>query len=298
LFDVQGATSRGKWSEPGARLRIQILPAWYQAFWFRAGSVTVFLIFLWRIHRLRVGRLEREFGTRLEERVSERTRIARELHDTLLQSFQASLVQMQAARTSLFRRPEQAVGTLDQAISMTEGAIAEGRDAIQGLRSQPVRSDFAKLLTATGKELADSQHKNGRPVTFRVAVEGEQHPLEPLIQDEAYRITRELLRNAFQHANANNIEAEIRYENRVFRLRVRDDGKGIEPKILRAGGPAGHWGLLGMRERAKRIGGQLEIWSQEGAGTEVELRIPGSIAYVAAENGRQFRLFTRKKGNS
>lgn len=299
IFHVQGATSRGQWSQPGAALRIQILPAWYQTLWFRAALVVLFLVMLWLIHRLRLKQLEREFDARLEERVSERTRIARELHDTLLQSFQASLVQMQAARTTLFRRPEQAVGRLDQAISMTEGAIAEGRDAIQNLRSQPpVSRDFAKLLTLTGQDLARSQDKNGKPIVFRVALEGEQRNLEPLIQDEAYRIARELLRNAFQHANANNIEAEIRCDDRLFRLRIRDDGKGIEPKILKSGGSAGHWGLLGMRERAKRIGGQLEIWSQAGAGTEVELSIPGSIAYVAPRNGRRFPLSSRKRAKS
>jgi signal transduction histidine kinase len=289
----------GRWSEHETTMTFDIAPAYYQTAWFRALCAAGFLVLLWMMYQLRLRQLAREFNVRLEERVGERTRIARELHDTLLQSFQASLVQMQAARTLLSRRPEQALGTLDQAVSMTEGAIAEGRDAIQGLRSRPPGgSDFAKLLTLTGQELAASQDKNGKPVTFRVAVEGEQRNLEPLIQDGAYRIARELLRNAFQHANASKIEAEIRYEDRLFRLHIRDNGKGIEPKILKAGGPAGHWGLLGMRERAKRSGGRLEIWSQAGAGTEVELSIPGSIAYVAARNGRRFPLFNRKKARS
>jgi DNA-binding CsgD family transcriptional regulator len=116
------------------------------------------------------------------------------------------------------------------------------------------------LLTLTGQDLADSsKHKTGEPVPFRVAVEGEQRTLEPLIQDEAYPIARELLRNAFEHASASEIEAEIRYEDHPFRLRIRDDGKGIEPKILNAGGSAGRCGLLGMHERAKRIGGQLTV---------------------------------------
>ena len=117
---------------------------------------------------------------------------------------------------------------------------------------------------------------------FRVTVEGERQDLDPIIQDEAYRIAREVLRNAFRHAQASQIEAEIRYDDRLLRVRIRDDGKGIEPEIVEAGGRAGHWGLLGMRERAKRIGARLEFWSEAGAGTEVELSIPSSIAYATS----------------
>jgi signal transduction histidine kinase len=189
---------------------------------------------------------------------------------------------------------------LDQAISMTEGAIAEGRDAIQDLRSQsPAHANFAKLLNLTGQELASARGTDGtQPALFRTTVEGEQRKIRPVIQDEAYRIARELLRNAFQHAEASEIEAAIRYENQLLCLRVRDDGKGIDPNILTAGGRAGHWGLLGMRERAKQMGGQLEIWSQTGSGTEVELRIPSAVAYETARDGRwPFTLFHRKWRN-
>ena len=120
--------------------------------------------------------------------------------------------------------------------------------------------------------------------------------MDPIIQDEAYRIARELLRNAFRHAKATQIEAEIRYEDRLLRVLIRDDGKGIDPEIVKSGGRAGHWGLLGMRERAKRIGARLEFWSEAGAGTEVELSIPASIAYAAPRSGR-FHVFRRKKAN-
>ena len=236
----------------------------------------------------------------MDERVNERTRIARELHDTLLQSFQASLLQMHTARTILSRWPEQAGPTLDEAIETAEGAIAEGRDAIHDLRSQRAHTNLAKLLTVTGQELAITQCTEGKkPAIFRAMVEGEKRNMKPLIQDEAYRIARELLRNAFQHADASEIEAEIRYEDRLFRLRIRDNGKGIDPKILTAGGRTGHWGLTGMRERAKRIGGHLEIWSQTGAGTEVELSIPSAISYEPTRDGRlSFAPFRRKRAQS
>jgi len=129
---------------------------------------------------------------------------------------------------------------------------------------------------------------------FGVTVEGARQVLEPLLQDEVYRITRELLRNAFRHAQASGIEVEIRYERRNFRLHVRDDGKGIDPEILQAGGRAGHWGMPGMRERVDRFGGKLEFWSEAGAGTEAVLSVPGGVAYGTAKGGRSW-LFRKKK---
>ena len=294
---VQGSNNHGVWNQQGVALHLQILPPYWGTWWFLASCVAAFFALLWALYRYRLYQIKHEFNARLEERVGERTRIARELHDTLLQSFQASLIVTQAARKLLSRRPEQAGETLDDAINMASGAIAEGRDAIQDLRLQPaVQNDLAQLLTATGQELAHSEDANGNPVIFRVAVEGERQALDPIIQDEAYRIARELLRNAFRHARASQIEADIRYDDRLLRVLIRDDGKGIEPEVVKAGGRAGHWGLLGMRERAKRIGARLEFWSEAGAGTEVELSIPASIAYAAPRSGR-FQFLRKKKAN-
>jgi signal transduction histidine kinase len=111
-----------------------------------------------------------------------------------------------------------------------------------------------------------------------------------MLQDEVYRIAREVIRNAFAHAAASHIEVEIRYDHDRLRLRVRDDGKGIDSKVL-AGGQSGHFGIPGMRERAQRIGARLDFWSEMGAGTEVELTVPASIAYEKRRDGRRFRLF-------
>jgi len=296
-FHVMASNNSGVWNEAGDSLDFSIDPAYYQTTWFRASCVAAFFALFWALHRYRLYQIKHEFNARLEERVGERTRIARELHDTLLQSFQGSLIIMQAARNVLSRRPEQAGETLDQAIKMAAGAIAEGRDSIHDLRLQPaVQSDLAQLLTAAGQDLARSEDASGNPVIFRVAVEGERQDMDPIIQDEAYRIARELLRNAFRHAQASEIEADIRYDDRLLRVLIRDDGKGIEREVVEAGGRAGHWGLLGMRERAKRIGARLEFWSEVGAGTEVELSIPASIAYAAPRSGR-FQLFRKKKAN-
>jgi len=215
--------------------------------------------------------------------------------DTLLQNFQASLIQMQAARNTFARRPEKAVQSLDAAITMAMGAVAEGRDAIQNLRAQPAGGDdLAQLVTAAGQELAHSGEAQGNPPVFRLTVEGERRDLKPLLQDEVYRIARELLRNAFRHAQAGRIEAEIRYESRQLSVHVRDDGKGIDPEILKAGGRAGHWGLPGMRERVDRFGGKLDFWSEAGAGTEAVLTVPAAAAY-GASNGALFSFLRRKK---
>ena len=231
---------------------------------------------------------------KVEARVGERTRIARELHDTLLQSFHGLMFRFQAARNMLPGRPEQAMQALDGAISRTEQAIAEGRGAIGDLRSEQfAESDLAELLTAMGQELAASEDANRDGPAFRVIVEGKRRRLSPILHEEVYGIARELLRNTFQHASAHQIEAEIRYEDHLLRLRIRDDGKGMDPKVLEAGGRAGHWGLPGIRERAKKLGARLSFWSEAGAGTEVQLTVPAAIAYEKPRDGAGFKLFRK-----
>jgi signal transduction histidine kinase len=299
-FRVQGATSGGAWSDPGVAVRIEVLPPFWEAWWFRSACGISMLISLWFAYRVHLQQITWKFNVRLEERVGERTRIARELHDTLLQSFHGLLFRLQAARNMLPRRSEEAIQTLDGAISRAEQAIDEGRAAIQNLRYEPsAHGDLEHLLAAIGHELASSEAANHEPTNFRVTVEGKRQPLSPILQDEVYRIARELLRNAFQHAQARHIEAEIQYDDRLLRLRMRDDGKGLDPKVLQERESAGHWGLRGIRERAKQLGARLDFWSEAGAGTEVELTIPASVAYEKAFNGSgrnsgRFRLFRRK----
>ncbi len=282
-FQVIACNNDGVWNEAGASLGFTILPAWYQTIWFRSMCVAAFAWLLWTLYWFRLRQLKRQYSARIEERVGERTRIARELHDTLLQSLQGLMFQFQAAYNMLPRRPEDARQTLEEALAGTEHAIAESRDAIHDLRSQSMgEGDLAQLLEAAGGELAATQDTKQKPPGFRVIVEGEPRRLSPVLQDEVYRIAVELLRNAFRHAGAGQIEAEIRYDNHQLRLRLRDDGKGIDPKVLEESGRPGHWGLPGVRERAHRIGSQLSFWSQAGVGTEVELTVPAAIAYQGA----------------
>jgi len=194
------------------------------------------------------------------------------------------------------RRPDEAMDVLDGAIGATEQAIAEGRSAIQQLRSEQVdEGDLAQWLTNIGEGLTRSQNTNGNSASFRVTVEGEQQTLSSLPRTEVYRIIREILQNAFRHARAHHIEVEIRYDDRLLRVRIRDDGTGIDPQVLQAGGSAGHWGLRGVRERAQQIGARLDFWSEAGAGTEVQLTVPAAVAYEKSRNKRRFTLFRKEK---
>jgi signal transduction histidine kinase len=242
-----------------------------------------FLALLWAAYQLRLRQLHHQFEMTLDARVGERTTIARELHDTLLQSFHGLLLRFQIVSELLPKHPEEAKAQLDQSIDRAARAITEGRDAVQGLRESTVQSnDLAQAVNTLGEELASAPGNHGSPA-FRVTVEGEPRDLHPILRDEIYRISAEGLRNAFRHAHARQIEVEIRYDDQIFRLRVRDDGKGMDPSVLSGQGRKGHYGLPGMRERAKLIGGKLEIWSESDAGTEVELRIPAATAYATTQ---------------
>jgi len=162
------------------------------------------------------------------------------------------------------------------------------------LRHEAPQSDLEHLLRTAGQEIASSQILNDNPPIFRVTVEGRKQALSAVLQDELYKIGRELMRNAFRHASASRIEAEIRYSDRLFRLRIRDDGKGMDRNVLHEGTLPGHWGLPGIRERAKAIGGRLTFWTEAGAGTEVELAVPARIDYAKSHVRR--RLLFGKNG--
>ena len=297
-FRVTASNNSGVWNEAGTFLDFSIAPAYYQTNGFRLSCVIAFMLMLWGLYQLRLRQLAHQFNMRLEERVGERTRIARDLHDTLLQNLHGLLFRFQAARNMLPRRTEEAMEALDGAISRTEQAISESRDTIKDLRYERVTStDLAELLTQTGRELESGADANGNPPIFRVIVEGERQTLSPVLQDEVYRIARELLRNAFQHARARHIEAEIRYDHHLLRVLIRDDGKGMDANVLKEGGQPGHWGLPGVRERAKQIGARLDFWSEAGAGTEVQLTIPISVGSERPGDGSRFRLFGKSKSS-
>lgn len=248
---------------------------------------------MWFSWHLRVRQLAKQFNLQFEERLRERTRIARDLHDTMLQSFHGMMLQFRAVYNLLPSRPAEARETLEGALDQARQAITEGRDAVLGLRESAIEAnDLAQALQTLSEELNRGETSQ-KSVLSRIDVQGTPRDLHPIVRDEVYRIAGEALRNAFRHAQAHRIEVEVRYDERQFRLRVRDDGNGIDPKVLREG-RAGHFGLPGMRERAGRIGGNLDVWSELESGTEVEVTVPGSIAYTTSRARHRSRLFGRK----
>ena len=286
-FRVTASNSDGAWNGVETAIPFEVEPTYYQTNWFRALCAAVSLLLLWALYQFRVQQLARQFNIRLEERVSERTRIARELHDTLLQSFHGLLLRFQMVHDLLPTRAAEAKQHLASAIDQAAEAITEGRDAVQGLRASTTEvNDLVFAIQVIGEELA-ADEGNRNSANFQVAMEGTPRNLHPILRDEIYRIATEALRNAFHHAQARNIEVEIRYDERQLRLRVRDDGKGIDPEVLEGAGRAGHWGLHGMRERAKLVGGSLDVWSEIGSGTEVDLNIPASAAYARSTARRR-----------
>ena len=243
-------------------------------------STATFLLVLAGLHRRRLQQVERQFNMRLEERLNERTRIARDLHDTLLQTFNALLPHLQTVSNALPSRPDEAKRRVDRVIEQATSAITDGRDAVHALRSGgSVATDLDQAISSFAKELLSSAASEPVP-EIHVQVEGKLTSLNPIVRDEVYRIAAEAIRNAVRHANARRIEVEVRYDEQRLRLRIGDNGTGIDPTILNLEHKAGHWGLRGMRERAKLVGGTLGLWSQPNVGTEIELIIPAASVYA------------------
>jgi signal transduction histidine kinase len=216
----------------------------------------------------------REMRARLEERVAERTRIAQDLHDTVLQGIFSAAMQLDVAVDELPANSPVKL-RLSRVLELMRHVMEEGRNAVRGLRSSDSDTDdlgqaFSRIPQDLGIEV---------PIDLRIIVLGTARKLRPLIRDEVYHIGRELLVNAFHHSRASCIEVELEYGPKRFRMVVRDDGCGIDPQVLRAG-REGHWGLPGMRERAERVGARLRVWSGAAAGTEVALSVPNSIAFT------------------
>jgi signal transduction histidine kinase len=228
-------------------------------------------------------RLRPTFGEmrgRLEERVAERSRIAQDLHDTVLQGIVRAIMQLHVAVDQL---PANSLAKLrlSSVLEWIRYVKEEGRKAVRGLRSS--NSDSDDLGQAISRIPQDSGIEV--QIDFRVMVLGSARKLHPLIRDEVYHIGRELLVNAFRHSRASCIEVELEYAPKCFRMVVRDDGCGIDPQVLHAG-REGHWGLPGIRERAERVGARLRVWSRPAAGTEVALSIPNSIAFESRMVGK------------
>ncbi len=272
-FHVIASNNDGVWNEAGAEVGFAVLPAFYQTAWFRlfcvlAGAGALGFLYVLRLHRLAAA-----MQARFEERLEVRERIARSLHDTLLQGIYSASIHFDLANNRL-QQDSPAKPAVERGLDLLRQVSQEGRNALRSLRSRQTSSDgLEQALSLLPKEFALPES-----IGFLVATEGQPRVLRPLVRDEAYLIAREAVINAFRHAQASKIEVEVDYASRNLRVRVRDNGCGIDSQLLRTG-REGHWGLAGMRERAEKIGGKLEVMSGLHAGTEIELSVPGSLAF-------------------
>lgn len=271
-FRVMATNSDGVWNSHAATVAFRVAPMFWQTRWFQAGAVLLLAAAGWGAYRLRLRQIARRLNDRFEERLGERTRLAQELHDTLLQGVLSVSMQLHLAVDAL---PEASPSraSFGDVTSLIGRVIDEGRHAVRGLRA-PV-GDHDELEQALARVPADF---GPLASACRVVVQGAPRPMHPVIRDEIYRIGREALVNALRHSGAREIELEVAYRASHVRVTVRDDGCGIEEPILRAG-RADHWGLSGMRERADRIGARLRLWSRRDQGTRVELTVPNDLAF-------------------
>jgi hypothetical protein len=269
-FRVQGATIHGPWSEPGAQLRIEILPPWWNALWFRASFGTLLLLVGLAVYNYRLHQIARTITARFDDRLAERTRIARDLHDTFLQTIQGGKLVADDALDEpsdpvrMRRAMEKLSGWLGQ-------ATQEGRAALNSLRTSTIETN--DLAQALQRVTEDGIIPGSMAVTFSVV--GDAKKMHAIVRDEIYRIGYEAIRNACLHSSASCLEIELTY-GQDLALRVADNGVGIDSAVANLG-KHGHFGLEGMRERAVRIGGKLTLVSSPSSGTEIKLIVPGGI---------------------
>jgi len=273
-FRVMGASDDGVWNRAGAEVSFDIPPTFVQSRWFLALCIVLALLMLWLAYRLRMAQVASRIRSRLEERVGERERIARELHDTLLQGVQGLVLRFQSVANRM-PAEEPSRKMLESALKRADEVMIEGRKRVQNLRSNDRPGDLLGIL----RELVDSAEFNP-PIPVRAVVEGKPRPLHPLVSAEIRRIAGEALFNIARHARARSVDAEITFGDRHLGIEIRDDGVGIAEPVLTSGRKEGHFGLVGMRERAERIGGTLAIDSRAGQGTHVMLKLPAKLAYA------------------
>lgn len=264
-----------------------LVPVFWQRWWFRLSAGLACLFTLLAFHRLRLRQMTQQLNTRFEERLAERTRIAQEIHDTLLQGVLGASMQLHLAADQL---PEEspAKPRLNQVQQLMGQVIEEGRNTIRGLRLSG--SDSLELELAFSRirqELAIQEQ-----IDFRVDVEGQPRPLHPILRDEVYCIGREALINAFRHPRVKSIEVKLEYTANHLRILIRDDGCGIAPRALSLGS-GGHKLVSSIHERAERIGARLKIRSRAEKGTEVELTVPSQIAFQMGAALPWRKWFTR-----
>ncbi|HJU39736.1 MAG TPA: triple tyrosine motif-containing protein, partial [Tahibacter sp.] len=284
-FRVIAANDDGVWNRDGATLAFTLPPTFVQSVGFRlllALAAIVLGAFAWR---LRLRQVTARLQSRFDARIGERERIARELHDTLLQGVQGLMLRFQAAANRVTAPEVRA--SLDDALERADAVLIEGRARVRDLRGTSENGELGQRLRDLAATIVD-----GETPRVDLATDGTPRALHPLVPEEALRIAEEAMRNAVRHAQAGNIHLSIVWRHHEFALCIRDNGGGIAPATLAAGSRTGHYGLVGMRERARQIGGELRIRSSEATGTEVALVVPARAAY--ADRGVRFFATMRR----
>ena len=277
-FHVIACNNDGVWNEKGATLDFSISPAWHQTAWFRILCFASVIVIGWILYRIRVQQVARAIGARFDERLSERTRMARELHDTFLQTIQGSKFVVDDGLEEPLD-PEKMHRALGQVSGWLEQAIAEGRAALNSLRSSTT------LKNELGPALRRAAESGVVPdgMTISVSVIGDARELHPIVRDELYRIGHEAIQNAKAHSRASFLGIDLAYGHDLV-LHVRDNGVGIDPGYAMSG-REGHHGLQGMRERAARIQGRLTILSSAESGTDIGVIVPGNVSFLKPHTG-------------
>ncbi len=286
-FRVIARNPDGVWNSAGTAIGFEIDPVFWQTWWFRCSVVLACILAFAAVYRFRLHQLATQLSVRFEERLAERTRIAQDLHDTLLQGFLSASMQLHVAVDRL-PADSPAKPSLGHVLELMGQVIHEARNAVRGLRLPESASlDLEQAFSRIQHELRIAEETG-----FKIIVDGEPRPLHPVLRDEVYRIGREALVNAFRHSRATIVEVELEYSTKHFRILVRDNGCGIDSQVLQSG-REGHFGLSGMRERAERIGARLRLWSRPEAGTEVEMTVPGDVAFQFPSLNRLRKGFTK-----
>jgi signal transduction histidine kinase/ligand-binding sensor domain-containing protein len=269
-FVVRAANNDGVWNNEGVSIGVTALPAFYQTWWFRSLCVVAMMAFLWIVYRVRFIYVEHDVHARLEAKHAERERIARELHDTLLQTAHGLVLKLYAVSIKL---PEGDLrDSIANAAKLADDVASEGRDRVYALRaSSTVELDLAESFEKVAGEYDSDQYP-----AVHVRAVGIQKCTDPLIIDELYASGREAIVNALHHSGATSISVVVQHDRLGIRIEISDNGRGIDPTVLAQGGKPGHWGLRGIRERMHRIGGTFRVVSGGHAGTTIMLFVDAS----------------------
>ena len=287
-FEVTGAANDGTWNEHADSVEFIIPPAYYQTLWFRALIGLLIVLGLWGAMALRLRRAADALELRMGERLAERDRIARELHDTLLQGVQSIVLRFQVVANAM-REGKPAEDLMLSSLAKADAMIVEIREKVQDLRVYDAREGFLRDdILQTFDDLATEEGPDLRCVDLGVS-----RALLPAVREEFNAIAREVILNAVQHAHASAVECELRYSARRFVFVCRDDGLGIPSEILKSRGKAGHWGLIGVRERADKLGASVAIESVSGQGTRVTIALSGRASYLRNDASIVARLLAR-----